>query len=444
MHLKLSALLFGCCLFLTHGIFAQVTPSDRSNHLYRPQQPTNKPLEKQPDTIAHKVGQNLDLNIDTTQTVNQDSLAARLKFVQDSLAIREAFVRDSIIKRQAFVRDSIMKRKRRIDSLNFLKVNLPKFLEASLKTNSDDVFLKAAPLKVIGDSVLSDYTVRKLIFNLEKPYTPWELTFNLSDKPIIFKVDTLKKTIKAIKAGNFSHLYNYNPSRKVLRIDERSIILNNRYGKFFNLPVDSVFYNARGQITKIKRYDHYYKVTPTYQKGAFLFRHLTQVKQYSYLPNGNASKIETVNFCERWRESMPKKVCIIVTYELSGGGNSYTLKRNNDPANIYSDGQFTFNFENSGNLKTVEFKNTQGNEDWETTINLNENGRVKQYIFKNKGKITRSLLIYYYDNDPKAKHKLETVSCFFEDDLISYKQVNNTTGKERVRDRLTMEWSDWK
>lgn len=416
-------------------------------YTYRPQnqkQDTVKQwpsVTEKPDTTSLKYEINQD-SINAREAFVRDSIARREAFIRDSIAIREAFVRDSIIKREAFVKDSIAKRKRILDSLNFLKNSLPNYIEASLKTSSEDIIVNALPIQIIGDSILSDYTYNKLIFNLSKPYTPWNETLNLSTNPIKFKADPKAKNIVYIKFPTYTHKYTYNAKQRILRIDENSIILSKRYGKLYNIPVDSVFYDNQGRITKIKRYDHYHQVVGNYQKGGSMYLHLKQVKQFEYAHGKTISKIEIVNFCDRWRKLDPQKVCNIITYSLQKNGNNYSLARKHDPANTYSDGKFIFEFGINNELKSVEFKNEKNSEDWRTIVELNENGNVSRYVYINKDKVNQTLLINYFD-DPKAKHKVETISCFFEDDRISYQQKNNTTGKSRIRDRLTMEWGPW-
>ncbi len=439
-------------ILLTVSIFyvplnAQVNNSN-SNYTYRPQtqkQDTIKEwpsVQEKPDSTTKQTDYNQD-SLDAREAFISDSIAIREAFIRDSIAIREAFVRDSIIKREAFVRDSIAKRKRIIDSLIFLKNSLPGYIEASLKTSSEDIIVDAFPVKIIGDSILSDYIYNKLIFNLSDPYTPWHETLNLSTNPIKFKADPKAKKIVYIKYPTYTHKYTFNAKQRILRIDENSIILSKQYGQLYNLPFDSVFYDSQGRITKIKKYHHYHQVVGNYQKGASMYIYLKQVKQFEYSAGKTISKIEIVNFCDRWRKLDPQKVCNIITYTIAKAGNNYTLIRQHDPENIYSDGKFTFEFGSNKELKSVEFKNNKNTEDWKTIVELNEDGYVSRYVYINKDVVNKTLLVNYID-DPKAKHKVETISCYFEKDRISYQQKNNTTGKIRVRDRLTMEWGPWK
>jgi hypothetical protein len=81
-------------------------------------------------------------------------------------------------------------------------------------------------------------------------------------------------------------------------------------------------------------------------------------------------------------------------------------------------------------------------ENWQRTIELNKDGNVSCYIDKSGDLILQSLCMIYHD--PQAKIPLETITTTFEKDGISYYQKNNTTGKSRTRDRMTLEWNPWK
>ena len=109
-----------------------------------------------------------------------------------------------------------------------------------------------------------------------------------------------------------------------------------------------------------------------------------------------------------------------------------------------SSGTFRFEFDNINNLKSVAFKNVKNTEDTKCFIDLNNDGNIIRYAYQNKGVVSNALLINYYLNDPRAKHKFETISCTYEEDGVSYYQRNNTTGRSRVRNRLTGEWGPWK
>lgn len=443
-------------LIITLSFFLAATGQNTDTskiHQYRPQNqqktdsqaiwPTvNISQDTTKKTIIKEEGSTPD-TLSARQIFIQDSIAKREAFIQDSIAKRIAFVQDSIAQREAFIRDSIAKRERIIDSLNFLRLRLPRLMEASLITSSEDIILHSIPVEIVGDSILSNYTYNKLVFNLSKPYTPWSTTINLSTRPVKFTVDTINKTVTQINFNTFTHKYTFNSRARILQIKGNNIVLNKRYGKLFNVPIDSVFYDAKGRITKIKRYHHYHAVRDNYFQGAPMYKHLKQVKQFEYDQQNNIAKYEVVNFCDRWRESDPHKVCNLITYTIQTAGNNYTVTRINEPSNVYSDGKFVFEYLPDGVLKSVEFKNNSNTENWKTFVEINEEGNVSRYVYVKNGIANRSLVINYYLDDPNAKYKVETISCTFEDDRVSYYQKNNMTGKSRVRDRLTLEWGPW-
>jgi hypothetical protein len=397
----------------------------------------NPEVLKPKDTIIG--GDTLDI---ITQQV-RDSIEARLKFIQDSIEARLKFIQDSIEAREKFIRDSILRRQRILDSLNFLKAELPGLIDASLKTFIEDIIIYNDKLKIIGDSMLSDYTCRILPFKLNEPFKPWKLTINLSDNPVKIIVNTLKHKIISIKSPYFNCSFNYRKQNNILIINEQSKILNNRSGKFYSEPFDSVFFDRRGKIFKIKRYIKYYNITSNYQRGAPLFIHLSSVKQFEYNPDNLISRYQTVNFCDRWSNQDEKKVCNIITHTLNMQGKIYILTRQNDPVNEFASGTFTFEFDNMYNLKTVSFKNIKNTEDWKCYIDLNNDGNVIRYAYEKKSVVSSAFIINYYTDVPGAKHKYETISCTYEDDGVSYYQRNNTTGKSRIRNRLTGEWGPW-
>lgn len=407
-------------------------------NLYRPhnmrQQDTNSAIPANNETQE-------PVNNDSLQTrmkFVQDSLKARAKFVRDSLEAREKFVRDSIAAREAFIRDSIRHRKMVLDSLNFLKERLPRLLDAALLTLTDQIIVQRDDIKIIGDSMLSNYNCRILPFDLTQPYTPWKTTINLSTKPA--KITRDKKNITAIKTPLFECSFTYGKHDDLIMINEKPSIMNRQTGQLYSYPVDSVFFDSRGRITKIKKYIQFYKVTSNYQRGAPLFLHLSQVKQFGY---GAGPHYQIVKFCDQWSANDPKKVCNILNYTLSIQNNVYQLTRKMDPSNDFSDGTYFFEFDNQGFLKSVEFKNVRNSEERKTFIDHNDQGYVSRYVYKLKGAVHQTLLINYYLNDPSAKYKVETITCTFEDDGISYYQRNNMTGKSRTRSKMTGEWTPW-
>jgi len=383
---------------------------------------------------------------DSLDVMNQqirDSIEARLKFIQDSIEVRLKFIQDSIEAREKFIRDSIQRRQRILDSLNFLIAELPRLIDASLKTFIEDIIIYNDKLKIIGDSTLSDYTCRILPFKLNEPFKPWKLTLNLSDNPVKIYVDTIRHKIISIKSPSFNCSFDYRKQDNLVIINEQSTVLSNRSGKFYSEPFDSVFFDRRGRVVKIKRYIQFYQVTGNYQRGAPLFIHLSRVKQFEYNTDNMISGHQVVYFCDRWSKQDENKVCNIITYSLNMQGKAYILTRHNDPVNEFASGTFTFEFDNMYNLKSVSFKNIKNTEDWKCFIDLNNDGNVIRYAYQNKGIVSTAFIINYYLDDPGARHKVETISCTYEDDGVSYYQRNNTTGKSRIRNRLTGEWGPW-
>jgi hypothetical protein len=220
--------------------------------------------------------------------------------------------------------------------------------------------------------------------------------------------------------------------------------LSKRTGKLYKEPIDSVFFNRQGRVAKVKKYYQFYELVNNFQRGKKMFLHLAFVKQFEYNPYGEMTKYEVTKFCDRWQSQAPKKVCNIITYTITPGGNIYKIARKNNPPNEFSDGVFTYEFSSGNTLSAVSFRNFKETEDWKTIIEVNEAGNVSRYLYMNKNAVNKTLLVNYFLDDPNAKHKVETITCSFEDDGISYYQQNNTTGKSRVRDKMTLEWSEWR
>ncbi len=399
---------------------AQNNPDSlRIKYLYRPQE------SEQKDTVYRC-----------------DSMLIREQFIRDSIAARLQFIQDSIIAREKFVRDSIARRQRIMDSLTFLKTELPVLFDATVKTITEQLVIHNSGIGIAGDSMLTDYTYEIVPFGLSQPFTPWKSTINLSTNPVTITVNNTRKKIKGIKAPFFNCTYEKRPGMLVIR--EQGIIVNNHSGNFYKDPVDTVFYDKTGRILKIKRYAHFYQVTGNYQKGASLFVHLTQVRQFEYGSANVPAMFQEVNFCERWSSAGESKVCNIITYEISRQGNTYTLIKQNNPANGYSDGTYVVEYNSVFDPVSQSFENKSKTESWKCFVELNEAGNVSRYVYQKKGVVNETLLVNYFLDDPSAKHKVETITCFFEPDGISYRQVNNTTGQRRDRDKLTMEWSPWR
>ncbi len=389
------------------------------------------------DTISVSPSENLRMQL------IRDSVDALLQFIRDSIEVRLKFIQDSIMAREKFVRDSIQRRQRILDSLNFLRAELPRLLDASLKTVEEQIIVFNNKINIVGDSALNNYNCIILPFKLNEPYASWKLTVNLYDNPVKINIDTLKHKILSIKSPFFNFYYNYGIQNNIIRINEESSIVSNRSGKFYKIPFDSVFFDRQGRVSKIKRYIHFYQVTANYQRGAPLFIHLSQVKQFEYNADNLITRHQLVNFCERWDDSEENKVCNIITYTLSMQDRIYTLSKHNDPVNEYASGTFTFEFDNMYNLKVVSFKNIKNTEDWKCFIDLNRDWFVSRYAFQNKGVVSNALIFNYYLDDPGAKYKVESISCTYEGDGVSYYQRNNTTGKSRTRSRITGEWGPW-
>ncbi len=396
-----------------------------------------------PEVLRPKITTFKDDTLDVITQQTRDSIEARLKFVRDSIETRLKFIQDSIQAREKFVRDSILRRQRILDSLNFLVEELPRLVDASLKTYIEDIIIYSDKIKITGDSILSDYSCRMLPFKLNQPFKPWKLTINLSDNPVKINVDTVRHKIISVKSPYFNCSFDYRKQDNIVIIREQSTVLNNRSGKFYSEPFDSVFYDRRGRVVKIKRYIQFCQVSGNYQRGAPLFIHLSRVKQFEYNADNLLSRHQVVNFCDRWSVNDETKVCNIITYTLNNQGKSYMLTRHNEPVNEFASGTFTFEFDNLNNLKSVSFKNIKNTEDWKCYIDLNKEDDVVRYAYENKGIVSNAFIINYYQDVPGAGHKFETISCTYEDDGVSYYQRNNTTGKSRVRSRLTGEWGPW-
>jgi hypothetical protein len=439
-----------CLLGITSLANAQDSiGSSSSRNTYRPhaQRMMETDTVRYMEEVSEPNVEDRDLNvlIDTAtkeNIENQDSIDARNQYIQDSIAARILFVQDSIIAREKFVRDSLIRRQQVVDSLFFLKKELPQLMGALVKSIKDEIVIKSNRLEVIGDSILNNYSYIQLPFKFNEPYKPWEEEINFSTNPAKLEIDSLKLKITGIQASGINHSFDYGSGGKVLVITGQGLFASKYVDKFYKVPIDSVFFGISGEVIKVKRYFQLYQATNTFQRGSFLFNFLYQVKQYDYY-GGELSVYESVKFCDRWAKTDPVKVCNIARYTLTKQGYSYVVKRQNDPVNDYSDGTFTYEFDNLNSLKSVSFINFKNTENWKTFIEQNADGDVSRYVYQNGGVVNRTLLVNYYLEDPKAKYKVETVTCTFEDDGISYYQRNNTTEKARIRDKFTGEWGPW-
>ena len=438
-------LIINSLLFAIPEAFAQEEKdtSNKSTNVYRPYSQRMRLEDSLAGADTHKVIsiEKAD-SLDPLLKARLDSIAARQKFVEDSIAAREQFIRDSLIARERFVRDSLLRRKQIKDSVNFLARALPPVLASSVYAMNDDIVLFTDPIEVIGDSILTDYHYIKLPNRFTDPYVPWKGSINLSSDPPVMVVDTINHIIETLKAPGINDIYTYNKGKSIISIKRQGRFASKHGRKYYKAPIDSVFFNNQGRVIKVKRYYKLYQATANFQLGSELFDFKWQVKQYGYTGKDLAF-YEVTRFCERWAKSEPEKVCNIARHSFTKIGYSYEVVRTNDPTNIYSDGTYRYEFDNLKNLKSVAFRNVKNSENWKTFIELNDKGLVSRYVYQDKGIVNKTLLVNYYLDDPNAKHKVETVTCTFEDDGISYFQHNNTTGKSRARDKFTGIWGPW-
>jgi hypothetical protein len=364
-----------------------------------------------------------------------------VSIVNDSILLREQFIKDSILAREIFVRDSLIRRQRILDSVTFLKNELSFLLPAYARVVRDEFILTCNEIMIVGDSALGDFTFITMPFGLREPYTPWKRTLALSGKAVKYDWDEAGKKIVSVHTSQMKASF-IRSNSKLLVIQRPAIIQNNSRGKFYKNPIDTVFFDNKGQITRIKSYVLFYALVNGNQRGNLVFTNRIEVRQYEYNIVNELTKCQVVRFCERWKAWEPNKVCSIINYTLSRQGEIYSLNRRNDPANGYSDGTYLLIYDDMQNLKSVSFMNLAKTENWQRTIELNKDGNVSCYIDKSGDLILQSLCMIYHD--PGAKVPLETITTTFEKDGISYYQKNNTTGKSRTRDRMTLEWSPWK
>lgn len=364
--------------------------------------------------------------------INQDSIDARVKFVKDSIQAREKFVRDSILRR-----------KQVLDSLTFLQGELQPLLEAIYWTTSEDIISHADKIAIIGDSVLGNYVYHKLPLGLADPFTPWKGSLSLNAKNIHFNVDKKTKKISTIKAPFLIYSLNYANQGMIIIIQEDYTLQDNSSGSFFRVPIDSVFYDRNKRIVKIKRYEQFYKLVNNYQKGEFQFTNLSQVKQYQYGTNNQISKYELVKFCDRYKVYETNKVCSIINYAVTKQDNNYLITRSNNPANTYSDGTFTLEYDENEHIKCISFKSLSNTVEWQRFVELNKEGNVNCYIDKKQGVKCNTLCMVYH-NEPNAKFPVEIIATSFDNNGVDYWQKNTTTKKTREKDRMTLEWGPWK
>ena len=394
-----------------------------------------------PDTIKSDEPVIIILN-DSTNAVS-DSTMIREQFIKDSIAQREAFIRDSLIAREKFIKDSLYHRKLILDSVTFLKQNLPKFIEADIKSNNEEIILYTEPVRIIGDSALSDFKYIILSQKFDAPYAPWRQTVELSKNSLKINIDTINKVIKSVRSPKEHYSVIYNPNSKTVKITKRGTILKKRAGNLYKVPTNTIFFDHQGRVKKIKTTEQYFEMNEKYQKGGLLYTDIKQIKEFNYFPDGVLSFYKVVNYCGRETGKEKNEVCHTVTYTIHREGNKFTIEKKNIPENVYSDGTLIFEFDDHFDMKSMQFNNVSKDLSRKCIIELNDDRYVKRYLYEKNGKINKTILINY-NNNPDAKYKVEKIVCYFEDDGISYYQKNVTTGKSRKRDKLTLKWSPWK
>ena len=397
------------------------------------------------DTTKNSEKQNPDLVIQNdTTSVSPDSTLIKEQFTLDSIALRQEFIRDSLIlvAREKFVKDSLYHRKLILDSLTFLKKELPKLIEAAIRSINEEIIIYTDQVNIIGDSTLSNFTYRVIAQKMEEPYAPWRSTIKLSGNSFKIKIDTVNKKIISVRSPEVYYSFNYDIDKRIVRMNGRNTILTKRGNNYYKFPIDSVFFDSQGRVKKVKKYVHYFNASKDYKKGASLAIDIEQIKEFNYFPDGVLSNYRLVNYCDRWGGKNINKECHIVGYSITREDRIFTVEKKNEPANVYSDGTFIFKFDNNFDLKGIEFTNANKSLKKKCIIELNEDRNVSRYLYEENGRINRTILLNY-DNSPNAKHKVEATECYFEKNNISYYQINITTGKKRTRNRLTLKWNPW-
>jgi hypothetical protein len=366
--------------------------------------------------------------------------------VSDSAA-HEQFVRDSILARENFIRDSLARHQRIYDSVLFLSNELNRLLPAYYTATSDEIILRFRDMPLIGDTATGDFVCITMPFSVRDPFTPWKTRFSADKKFFKYKTDELSKQIISFQTPKLKATFN-KPGRNLLIVFRPVIIQNNSRGMFYKNPVDSVFYTNQGQIVTVKSYVLFYTLLTGNQRGNLLFTNHTETRNFEYAVNHDLKNYTVTRYCERWKAYEANKVCSTIHYAINREGNTYTLVRKNEPVNNFSDGTYTMKYDENEDLKEISFTNAAKTENWQRTIELNKSGYVSCYYDKTNGQILQSLCMIYNaninENDPNTVKLVETITTTFEKDGISYYQKNNTTGKIRTRNRMTLEWSAWK
>lgn len=392
------------------------------------------------DTTKKSENPNLERIIQNDTLIQSDT---SLVIIDSAYIKRQEFIRDSLIAREKFIKDSLYRRKLILDSVRFLKLNLPKLVEAAVKSYEEEIIIFTEPVKIIGDSMLSNFIYRTLSQKIDKPYTPWKIVIKLSGNSFKIKTDTLNNKISYMRTPEISYAFDYQNNKNVVVLKGRAGILRKASGNLYKVPIDSVFFNYSGRVKTVKKYERYYQANKNFQKGALLYTDIYTLKEYDYFPDGVLSYYKVINYCGRSTGKDKNEICHTTTYSITREGNKFTVVKKNIPENVYSDGTYVFDFDQNFDLKSMEFNNLAKSINRNCIIELNEEGNVSRYLYKKDGWVNKTLLINY-NNNPDAKHKVERIACFFEDDGISYYQKNLSTGKSRTRDKLTMKWSEWK
>lgn len=361
---------------------------------------------------------------DTSKSIYNDSTKTELQTHKDSL------------KREQIRIDSIKRITKIKDSINLLKNKLQFILECYFKANHENIPISNVTILTSADTAILKAEYFLLPFNLNQPYKPWKYELNLLSNN--FKV-TYDDAYQIIRINSNAINIDIGYHKNIVVIKDIHSILNNKYGNYYKVPVDSIFLDNNKKIIRIKRYAHFYKLIKNSEKGDYLFTNTTYVKQFFYNQANNISKIQVVNFSDRWYNHENQKITSIINYEIVKNNNTYILSRKSDPENNYADGKYTYEFDQSMNLVKVDYTNEHTSESWHKEIELNKEGFVHCYYDYIKNKLKQSLCILYN----YSKNAYETITTIFEDDGISYFQRNNTTGKIRRRNRLTLEWGPW-
>ncbi len=397
------------------------------------------------DTIKKNENQNpiLIIEKDSVGTPTDSASIKRQEFIRDSLIAREDFIRDSLIAREKFIKDSLYHRKLILDSVSFLKQNLPMLIDAAIKSTSEEIIIYTKPVYILGDSMLSDYTYIILAQKIDAPYAPWKSVINLSGNLFKIKTDTINKQITYLKTPQINTSFTYGNNENIVVMKGRSTIIRKERGNIYKVPIDSVFFDNRGRVIKVKKYLSVYQATKNYQKGTLLYTDIQKVKEFKYFPDGVLSNYKLISYCGRSTGKEKNEVCHTVNYSITKEGRKFTIVKKNEPENVYSDGTFVYEFDNNFDLKKMDFNNSNNSLNRNCIVELNDKGYVSRYLYRKNGIIYKTLVINYNDK-PEAKDKVEIMAYFFEDDGISYFQKNLNTGKSRKRDKLTMKWGPWK